>query len=77
MKDAQSTTLHNNEDLALQAKVIHEKEEIKKAKSLEKAMEEYIEAMYYHIMYNLAACCQVNVRIVDSELKNTIRNGTV
>jgi hypothetical protein len=69
MKDAPATRLRNNEDLALQAKARREKEEMIKAKNMEKATEELIEAMYYYAMYSLAACWKDNVRIDDSELK--------
>jgi hypothetical protein len=69
MKDAPATRLRNNEDLALQAKARREKEEMIKAKNMEKATEELIEAMYYYTMYSSAACWKDNVRIVDSELK--------
>ena len=69
MKDAPATRLRNNEDMALQAKARREKEEMIKAKNMEKATEELIEAMYYYTMYSLAACWKDNVRIVDSELK--------
>jgi hypothetical protein len=69
MKDAPATRLRNNEDLALQAKARREKEEMIKAKNMEKATEELIEAMYYYTMYSSAACWKDNVRIANSELK--------
>jgi hypothetical protein len=47
MKDAPATKLCNNEDLALQAKDRHVKEEMIKAKNMEKAMEEFIEGISY------------------------------
>ena len=55
MKDAPATKLRNNEDLALQAKARRAKEEMIKAKNMEKATEEYIEGMYYRKMYDSAA----------------------
>ncbi len=69
MKDAPATALHNNEDLALQARARHAKEEMIKTKNMEKATEEYIEGMYYRKMYDLAACLKGDVRVVDCELK--------
>ncbi len=69
MKDAPATRLRNNEDLALQAKARHVKEEMIKKKNMEKATEEYIEGMYYRKMYNSEACWKGNVRVIDHELK--------
>ena len=69
MKDAPVTKLRNNEDLALQAKARRAKEEMIKAKNMEKATEEYIEGMYYRKMYDSAACLKGSVRVVDRELK--------
>ncbi len=34
-----------------------------------KATEEYIEGMYYHKMYDSAACLKGDMRVVDRELK--------
>ena len=45
------------------------KEEMIRAKNMEKATEEYIEGMYYHKMYDSAACLKGDVRVVDRELK--------
>ena len=69
MKDAPETKPRNNDDLALQAKARHAKEEMIKAKNMEKATEEYIEGMYYRKMYDSAACLKGDVRVVDRELK--------
>ncbi len=68
MKDAPATRLCNNKDLALQANARHAKEEMLKANNMEKAMEQYIEGMYYYKMYGSATCLKGDVRAVDHEL---------
>ncbi len=69
MKDAPSTRLRNNEDLALQAKARCAKEEMIKTKNMEKATEKYIEGMCYRKMYESAACLKGDVRVINRELK--------
>ncbi len=53
----------------MQAKARHAKEEMIKTKNMEKALEEYIEGMYYCKMYNSAAYLKGDVRAVNHELK--------
>jgi hypothetical protein len=69
MKNALATKLCNNEDLALQAKARHAKEEMIKTNNMEKAMEENIEGMYYRKMYDSATCLKGDVMALDCELK--------
>jgi len=45
------------------------KEELIKEKGLEKATEEYIDALYYYQMYFSAACWKTDPKIVATELK--------
>ena len=60
----------NNDDLERQAKVRRIKEELIKEKSLEKATEEYIDALYYYQIYFSTACWKNDPKIVAStELK--------
>jgi hypothetical protein len=67
--DAPATLKRNNHDLERQAKVRRIKEELIKEKGLEKATEEYIDALYYYQMYFSAACWKTDPKIVATELK--------
>ena len=69
MKDAPCTKAANNEAIALQQKAKQRKEEIRKEKNMEKATEEFIEALYYHRMYNSDACWKGSVIRVTKGLK--------
>ncbi len=53
MSDALATRKQNNDNFERQAKARRIKEEIIKEKNLEKATEEYIDALYYYQMYFL------------------------
>jgi hypothetical protein len=67
--DAPATLKHKNDDLERQAKARRIKEELIKEKGLEKATEEYIDALYYYQMYFSAACWKTDPKIVATELK--------
>ena len=69
MTDAPNTRKHNNEDLEKQATARRIKEELIKEKGLEKATEEYIDALYYYQMYFSPACWKTDPKIVAKELK--------
>lgn len=68
MQDAPKTRQRNNKDLEVQAKARKLKDDLAKEKSLEKASEEYIDAVYYHRMYNSDACWKGEPRVVTNEL---------
>jgi hypothetical protein len=68
MQDAPKTRIRNNEALELQAKARKEKEDVLREKGLEKASEEYIDAVYYHRMYNSYACWKNDPKVVTKEL---------
>ncbi len=68
MQDAPKTCERNNPDLELQAKAQKKKEDMLREKSLEKASEEYIDAVYYHRMYSSDACWKNDPKVVTSEL---------
>jgi hypothetical protein len=67
--DAPATQKQNNDDLERQAKARRIKEELIKEKNLEKATEEYIDALYYYQMNFLPACWKTDPKIVATELK--------
>jgi hypothetical protein len=69
MTDAPATRKRNNEDLERQAKARRIKEELIKEKGLEKATEDYIDALYYYQMYFSPACWKTDPKIVATELK--------
>ena len=69
MTDAPATQKQNNDDLERQAKATRVKEELIKEKSLEKATEEYIDALYYYQMYFSTVCWKNDPMIVATELK--------
>ena len=67
--DAPSTRERNNEDLRLMAKARREKEELAREKNMEKATEEYIEAMFLIKMYNSDACLKDDPKNVTKLMK--------
>jgi hypothetical protein len=69
MTDAPATRKQNNDDLERQAKARRIKEELIKEKNLERAIEEYIDALYYYQMYFSPACWKGDPKIVATELK--------
>ena len=69
MEDAPTTRQQNNDDLNRQAKARRRKEELAKEQNMQKATDEYIEACYYHMMYNSDACWKGDQRVVACELK--------
>eukprot|EP00956_Cyclotella_meneghiniana_P040742 scaffold203759_cov73-Cyclotella_meneghiniana.AAC.1 len=68
MQDAPQTRKRNNADLELQAKARKKKEDMLRELSIEKASEDYIDAVYYHRMYSSDACWKGEPRIVTTEL---------
>jgi len=54
----------------------HAKEEILKEKNRRKVTEEYIDALYYHCMYNSDACWKGDPRMVTKELKKLKSKST-
>jgi hypothetical protein len=74
IEDAARTRQHHIEELEQQATVRRIKEEIMMEKALEKSMDEYINAQYYHQVWNSDACWKDNPKIVTTELKK-IRHG--
>ena len=70
MKDASSTQERNNEDLERQAAAQRKKEDFAKQKSLGKATDEHIEAMYLIDMYELEACIKGNPMNISATLKD-------
>ena len=72
MKDAPSTQAVNNEAMELQRKAKQAKEDTKKEKNMEKATELYIEAIYYHRMYNSMAFWKGSVKRVGKGLNKLI-----
>jgi hypothetical protein len=69
MSDASATQKQNNDDLERQAIAKWIKEEIIREKNLEKATEEYIDALYYYQMYFSPACWKTDPKVVAKELK--------
>ena len=70
MTDAPATQKRNNDDLDRQAKARRIKQELIKENGLEKATEEYIDALYYYQIYFSTACWKNDPKIVAStELK--------
>jgi hypothetical protein len=69
MSDAPDTQKQNNDDLERQATARRIKEEIIREKNLEKATEEYIDALYYYQMYFSPACWKTDPTVVAKELK--------
>ena len=68
MQDAPKTHVQNKANLELQAKARKKKEDMFWEMSLEKASEEYIDAVYYHQMYSSEACWKNHPKVVTSEL---------
>mmetsp|Transcript_29604 Transcript_29604/g.62781 ORF Transcript_29604/g.62781 Transcript_29604/m.62781 type:complete len:567 (+) Transcript_29604:520-2220(+) len=69
MKDAPRTRAVNNEAMELQRKAKQARENIKREKNMEKASEQYIEAIYYHRMYDSMACWKGSTARVSTGLK--------
>ena len=69
MKNAPITRERNNKDLELQATARREKEEMAREKNMNKATDEYIEALYLIRMYSSDACVKGNPRGVTQLLK--------
>ena len=69
IKGAPRTRTVNNEAVELQQKLKQEKEYIKRGKNMAKASEEYIEAIYYHRMYDSMACWKGSASRVNEGLK--------
>jgi hypothetical protein len=68
MEDAPNTIIMHQAELDVQANARRMKEELIKQKNIEKATEEYIDALYYHAMYSSAACWKGDPKIVSVEL---------
>ena len=69
MRDAPATRERNNKDIELQAEARRIKEELEKGKNMEKATEEYVEAVYLISMYYSDACLKDDPRNVKKLLK--------
>ena len=69
IKDAPRTRTLNNEAVELQQKAKQAKEDIKREKNMVKASEDYIEAIYYHRMYDSMACWTGSASCVNEGLK--------
>ena len=69
IKDAPRTRTVNNEAVELQQKSKQAKEDIKREKNMAKASEDYIEAIYYHRMYDSMACWKGSASRVNEGLK--------
>ena len=69
MADAPSTRERNNKDLKLMVTARREKEELAREKNMEKATEEYIEAMFLIKMYNSDACVKDDPKNVTKLMK--------
>ena len=69
MQDAPKTRAANNEALELQQLAKQAREELKKEKNMEKATEQFIEALYYYRMYYSEACWKGSVTRVTQGLK--------
>ena len=69
MADAPATRERNNEDLKLMATARREKEEMAREKNMEKATEEYIEAMFLIQMYHSDACIKDDPKNVTKLMK--------
>ena len=71
MRDAKFTQAKNNKLIEDQMKAKHEKDKLAKEKGMEKASDEYIEALYYLSMYNSEnpAVCAKKVKDVTDQLK--------
>jgi hypothetical protein len=71
MTDAPATRKQNNDDLERQATARQIKEELIKEENLEKATEEYIDALYYYYyqMYFSPACWKNDPKVVARELR--------
>ena len=69
MQDAPATNAANAEALTIQAAAKRRREELLKEKNMSQCTERFIEALYYHRMYNSPACWKGDPRIVDRELK--------
>ena len=67
--DAPATRKRHNEELRLLTKARLDKEEFIKQKNLEKATEEYIDAMYFISIYHSDACIKDDPRNVAKMLK--------
>ena len=69
MEDSPITRRTNNSLLEKQRKAKHEKAELARMKIYERATEDYIDAVYYHRMYQSEACWKT-VREVTNGLKH-------
>ena len=69
MKDTPKTRAANDETMKLQQRAKQVRENLKKERNMEKASEEFIEAIYYYWMYYSDACWKGSVSRVKQGLK--------
>ena len=75
MVDVPETHEHNNKDIELQMKAKQEKEILMKEKNMEKASEDYIEALYYSRMCYSKACLEGTTGVVTTILRKMTSNA--
>ena len=69
IKDAPNTRQRHIVELEQQAEARRIKEEIMKEKSMQKSLEENIDAQYYHRMWKSSACWKGDPKMITKELK--------
>eukprot|EP00956_Cyclotella_meneghiniana_P023299 scaffold45195_cov78-Cyclotella_meneghiniana.AAC.1 len=69
LEDAPKTRVQHRAELESHARARRIKEEVIRQKNDKRMTEAYIDALYYHKMYNSAACWKGDSRVVSRELK--------
>lgn len=76
MFDAPETRKNNNSNIQKQQRAKRKKKELLKQLGMKKAQEAYIDAIYYHRMYDSEACWKGNPKVVTANLRKLKSEST-